>query len=143
MSYDLAQAWEVSLLALLVWREARDQDWRGKLAVAFSVRNRVTKGGVKWWGNDWEEIIEKRWQYTSFEKSDPNSSLLPGDPEKDASWKESLAAAEVAYLGVGGDPSQGATHYYNPKVVAKPAWVDAAGTVFRCTVGDHWFYTAN
>ncbi len=136
-------AWEFILLALCAWREARNQGSVGMLAVAWSIRNRVMKPGKTWWGDDWEDVIEKPWQYSSFNANDPNAKLLPGDPAKDLTWSSALDAAERAYLGLGIDPTGGATHYYNPKVVTTPpAWVSAPGTVFIKQIGEHLFYTA-
>ena len=142
-NYNRKQAYEMVLLALCVWREARNQPFEGKLAVAWSIRNRVMKPGKTWWGDDWETVILKRWQYTSFEKSDPNACLLPTDPALDKTWDDSLVCAERAYLSSGVDTSQGATHYYNPKIVAAPAWVNAPGTRFVVEIGDHRFYVAS
>ena len=142
MPFNRNQAYELILLAVLEWREASNQPYDGKLAVAWTVRNRVLKPGKSWYGDDWEEVVLKRWQYTSFEKSDPQSTKLPGDPSKDKSWEDSLRAAEAAYLGQGQDPSLGSTHYFAPKSVAKPAWADAPGSTYKCTIGDHWFYVA-
>ena len=141
-SYTYLESYELILLAILIWREARNQPIEGKRAVAWSVRNRVLKPGKTWYGDDWEEVVLKPWQYTSFEKSDPNSSKLPADPSKDAAWADSLLVADEVYRGLGTDPTAGATHYYNPKAVAKPTWVDAPGSTYKCTIGDHWFYVA-
>lgn len=137
---DPYKAWELSLLALTIWREARNQTNLGMLAVAWSIRNRVMDPKKNWWGNDWEEVMLMRWQYTSHEKSDPNAYKLPGDPNKDTSWSVALDVARKAYYGIGVDPTNGATHYYNPKVVAKPSWVD--GAEYKGVFGDHYFYKA-
>lgn len=139
--YTSTTAWEMCLLALCVWREARNQAFDGKLAVAWSIRNRVMKVGKTWWGDTWEEVIEKKWQYSSFNADDPNAKLIPGNPVDDLSWAESLQAAERAYLGLGIDPSQGATHYYNPSIVGAPAWI--ADATFTVKIQDHSFYIAN
>lgn len=141
--FNKAAAWEFVLLALCAWREARNQGFNGMLAVCWSIRNRVYRSGKTWWGDDWEEVILKPWQYSSFNKNDPNASLLPGDPAADLTWGSALACAERAYLGTGVDPTLGATHYYNPKVVTTPpAWVTAPKTVFKLQIGDHKFYIA-
>ncbi len=139
--YTTVTAWQLCLLALCVWREARDQGFTGKLAVAWSIRNRVMKAGKTWWGDTWEEVIEKKWQYSSFNPDDPNAKLLPGDPATDPAWAASLQAAERAWLGFGPDPSQGATHYYNPSMVTAPAWVASATLTVK--IQDHSFYIAN
>lgn len=136
-----AQMWELMLLSLCVWREARNQDYLGKIAVAWSIRNRVLKPGKTWWGDDWEEVILKPYQFSSFNPNDPNANKLPGDPTQDKSWDASLQAATLAYMATGNDPTDGATHYYNPKVVAEPAWAKTGK--FVKTIGDHRFYIAS
>lgn len=129
------------MLAIAIYREAANQDYIGKLAVGWSIRNRVMKPGATWWGDDWETVILKPWQYSSFNANDPNAVKIPGDPANDQAWASSLLAAQVAYTGTGTDPVDSATHYYNPKAVkGTPAWVATAK--FVKTIGDHWFYIA-
>lgn len=141
--YNRFSAWEMCLLALCAWREARNQGQDGMLAVCWSIRNRVFKAGKTWWGDDWEEVILHKWQYSSFNPDDPNAKLLPSDPSVDSTWSNALAAAERAYLGWGIDPTRGATHYYNPKIVVAPPWVGSSTTIFKVQIGDHRFYTAD
>lgn len=140
--YNAKQAYELSLLAITVWREARGEGFEGMLAVAWSIRNRVKKPGKKWWGNDWEEVVLKRWQYEANLPERPN--LLPGDPDVDKSFGMALAAAEDAYNTESGpDPVAGATHYYAWKLMPEPAWVKAKDTKFVRQIGGHRFYIAS
>lgn len=140
MTYTKEQSWELCLLALCAWREARDQGLTGMLAVCWSVRNRVNN--PSWWGKDFEDVIEKKFQYSSFNPDDPNDKLLPGDPSKDPAWAAALTAAEAAYTGTGTDPTNGATHYFSVSMKTPPAWVTASGTVFEIQIGAHRFYKA-
>lgn len=138
-----AQVWEVALLALTVWREARGESWQGKLGVAWSIRNRTMHPGQDWWGNDWEEVILKKWQYSSIsDPNDPNIKLLPGDPRSDPSWSDCLTIACKVYSNSIADPTGGATHYHSAFMATPPAWVRAPGTSFHCRLGNHLFYTA-
>ena len=141
MTYTKEQAWELCLLALCAWREARSQGFQGMLGVCWSVRNRVNN--PNWWGKDWEEVVEKKWQYSSFNPDDPNTKLLPGDPAKDQAWADALMAAEQAYAARGVDPTQGATHYYSTSMKTPPTWATAKDTVFKVQIGDHRFYRAS
>jgi N-acetylmuramoyl-L-alanine amidase len=140
MPYTKEQAWELSLLALCAWREARDQGFEGMLAVCWSVRNRVTH--PEWWGHSWVDVIQKKWQYSSFNPDDPNAKLLPGDPNVDASWHDALRAADLAYTGYGVDPTLGSTHYFVAAMKMPPAWATAPGTEFKIQIGAHRFYKA-
>lgn len=141
MLYTKEQAWEVCLLALCTWREARDQGYDGMLAVCWSVKNRVDH--PRWWGSGWIGVIQAKWQYSSFNPSDPNAKLLPGNPSTDAPWMEALRAAEMAYTNQGDDPTLGSDHYYDPlTIIPPPGWVTAPGTQFMIKIGAHSFYKA-
>lgn len=136
-------AWEVILMALTAWLEGQDQGEQGMLAICWVIRNRVMKPGKTWWGDDWEEVVLKKWQFSALAEAKRLDSVLPGDPAKVHSWDVALRAAESTYLGMGIDPTGGATHYYAPKLIAEPAWVKAPGTIFKCQIVDHLFYKAN
>lgn len=113
---------DVHDLGLLVWREARGASWNAQIAVARSVRNRVAR--PSWWGHTQDEVIWKKWQYSSL--------TAPGDPQlllqpklSDASW---LACLGVAYDVLHGDapnPFPGADSYYDDSI-APPGWTKGA-----------------
>lgn len=136
--YNASQSWELSLLALCVWREGRNQPFRGLRGIAWSVRNRVEH--PSWWGKSYSEVITKRWQFSSFNEGDPNALQFPVD---DPAWSSCLQAAEDVYGGIIADPTGGATHYYNPAAVkATPKWVEGPPpATFTVQLGDHLFYT--
>lgn len=56
--------YELVLLALMMWREARNQPPSIRLQVGWTVLNRVMN--PKWWGNDVVSVITKKWQYSSI-----------------------------------------------------------------------------
>jgi N-acetylmuramoyl-L-alanine amidase len=114
---DREQLCVLYLLALCVWREARGEILLAKLAVAWSIRNRVMR--PSWWGKTWEDVILKPWQYSSFNAKDPNATKLPHS--EDLSWEASWQAAEEAFLGTGSDPSEGATSYHDTSITP-PEW---------------------
>lgn len=70
---SLSAAYEISLLALITWREARSEPFEAKFQVAWTVRNRVEH--PKWWGKTFSEVILKRAQYSSM--WDQQSKLYP------------------------------------------------------------------
>ena len=109
------QQFDVSLLALVIWREASDQEIPTKYWVAWSIRNRVNH--PTWWGTDWPSVITHRAQYSSM--------TIPGDPNlirwpipTDTSWQAALAIAQAVYDGQGSDPTSGATSYHNSNITA-------------------------
>lgn len=137
------QAWELSLLALCVWREARGEPYHGMLGVAWSIRNRVMDPKQNWWGNDWEEVVLKPWQYSSFNANDPNATKFPGDPKKDLSWAMCLQVAEDVYSSNNiADPTNGATHYHTTDLTGDklPVWAKTAQ--FKVRLGNQLFYIA-
>lgn len=111
---------ELELLALCVWREARNQRADGMAAVAWSIRNRVQR--PSWWGHDYPSVILKPWQYSSFNLSDPNSTKWPAD--NDESWPVCMAVVTPIYqaLITSPDPTGGATHYYDTSITFPKAW---------------------
>lgn len=110
------QAYEFSLLALCIWREARGEVVPAKFGVAWSIRNRALK--PSWWGTDFTSCILKPKQYSSFNPGDPNAVKWP--MPADTSWLACLQAAQAAYAGVGDDPTGGATHYFDRSMDANP-----------------------
>ncbi len=134
MPDDLQESWEQNLLALVVWREASNQTVDAKLAVAWSIRNRVLAPG--WWGTDWTTVITKRWQYSSMTApNDPN--LIRWPIPTDTSWQASLIAAEEAYTGSVADPTGGAQSYYSVDI-PPPNWTSEM--TFTVQIGAMRFY---
>lgn len=120
MNFTIEEAWEVALLALCVWREARDQTIAAKAGVAWSIRNRVQH--PTWWGTDYQSVILKPKQYSSFNPGDPNATKFPIG-EKPEIWQACLMAAEKAYRAIGENPIDNATSYFDKSMDADPpAW---------------------
>lgn len=109
---------DAKLLALCCWREARGESLDAKIAQCWSVRNRVDH--PSWWGIDWQSVILKPWQYSSFNVTDPNSEKWPADD--DPSWAQCQEAAETVMLGSMSDPTNGSTHYYDTSIKFPKAW---------------------
>lgn len=124
------------LWALCVWREARNQTHAAKVAVARSILNRVNH--PSWWGVDLVSVILKPWQYSSFNKNDPNAVKLP--QETDTSWVDSLQAVEDV-LGGGTDPTGGATSYFDKSLDSNPPkWATDGSMTHTADIGDFHFY---
>ena len=109
---------DVALLALVIWREARGESPDGQLAVGCSIRNRVNQPG--WWGHDYHSVILKPWQYSSFNRNDPNSEKWPVDGSQ--SETSCLSAASAVIVGNTPDLTDGATHYYDSSIGFPKAW---------------------
>lgn len=120
--------------ALTVWGEARGEPFGGKVAVAWVIRNRVEKGG--WWGDTYETVCKKPWQFTCWH--DHNKDKMLSVKADDPMYMDSLDAARGAIGGQFPDPTGGATHYFNPDVVAAPKWALSATETVR--IGNHLFF---
>lgn len=111
------QMWERALLALLLWREARGEDFDTIRAVAWSVRNRVNK--PQWWGTDWTSVMEHRAQYSSMTiLGDPNTVKWP--LANDAKWHDCMDIANEVCNGGLVDMAQGATSYFDRSLDTNP-----------------------
>ena len=113
-------SYERLVLALTIWREARGEDHKTKVAVACSIRNRVLH--PKWWGNDYVSVCTKKWQYSSMTAtSDPQLGLWPSIT--DFSFAECMEIADAVIDGELSTPieTHGADSYYDDSI-APPKW---------------------
>jgi spore germination cell wall hydrolase CwlJ-like protein len=138
---------DLECLALNIYHEARGETQKGKLAVAHVTVNRVAHRrfpdsvcGVvyqavysKWWReNHGREVpVRNMCQFSWFcdGKSD-------GTYDRRA-WQESLLLAVSVLEQSTQDPTNGATHYFNP-TLANPAWQHDFVQV--AMVDSHLFY---
>jgi spore germination cell wall hydrolase CwlJ-like protein len=134
--YTAEQCYELALLALCIYWEARGEGSNGQHAVAWVIKNRVTRGG--WFGKSWAEVILKPYQFSSFNANDKQKFPIP---ETDPAFGPCLYAAKHVYDGTSPDPTMGATHYYassGPSKIDPPSWVkDMIPTV---TTGNQSFF---
>jgi len=128
---------ELGLLATLVAGESLSEPWLGKLAVAWTVRNRVDSGHTKWFGSGYHGVMLKPWQFSCFNEKDPVRHRLD-DPLTWAGvyWGECYSAACAAYFSLAIDPTDGADHYHTYAV--SPNWTHGQPPTIR--IGAHLFY---
>ena len=122
----------VRLIALCLWREARGEVLRYRLAVrgiAHVILNRVAD---KHWPATVEGVILQPWQFSSFNAKDPNAVKYPSDGS--VIWD---ACLEIA-ANPGDDPTGGANHYESCMPVTMPAWADPAKITLKA--GPFRFY---
>jgi N-acetylmuramoyl-L-alanine amidase len=125
---------DVAFLALVAWREARNQTNEAVAAVCHCIMNRVAR--PKWWGKDVMSVVFKKWQFSSM--TDPNDHQLTKWPETDnAHWQRCMRIAYGVYTGSISNPVPGADSYYDSSIKA-PYWADESKFVDR--VGDFFFY---
>ena len=116
---SLDQIYELFLLALCIWREARGECLDAKRGVAWVVRNRAAH--PSWWGTDIISVILKPAQFSSFNSGDSNAVKWPA--QQDNTWTASLGIAAEVLAGKGTDPTAGAAYYFDDSLAENPpAW---------------------
>lgn len=126
------------VLARLIWGEARGESLRGQVAVAFVVTNRVKRAPR--YGADLIEVMLKPWQFSCFNLSDPNRTMLE-DPSRYPGYSQCLTVASLAVQGLLSDPTGGAVLYFNPEIVPGgwPASWDPKKALVTVKIGRHVF----
>jgi N-acetylmuramoyl-L-alanine amidase len=134
---------DIDIVARTIYGEARGEGYRGMVAVAWVIRNRVEAdlghdGKPDWWGEGYAGVCLKPWQFSAWNENDPNRKLLEGLTDLNMHFLTAKEAARDVLEGKVGDPTNMATHYFNPHVVAAPKW--AGGKIPCAIIGDHHFY---
>ncbi|WP_062381972.1 cell wall hydrolase [Pseudomonas abietaniphila] len=128
------------VLARTLWGEARGEGLAGMVAVAWSIRNRVEDGKEKsWWGEGYAGVCQKPYQFSCWNKGDPNQPYLTG--AKQIPFRELAQcriAADQVIDGRVADPTGGATHYYAASMPSAPKWANGAKKTL--TLGNHIFF---
>lgn len=130
----------IDTLARTIFGEARAEAIEGMEAIACVVMNRLAvsnRKGKYWWGNNVVDICRKPYQFSCWNKNDPNLPRIISVTKTSGTFELCLAIAERAIAGKLKDKTGGATHYYNPKI-ADPKWDD--GEHPTATIGRHVFY---
>lgn len=127
------------VLARTIWGEARAESQAGMEAVASVVLNRVAvaqRRGGYWWGGDIISVCQKPYQFSCWNRSDPNYPKLIAVRADNIHFATCLRIARRAIAGALADRTGGATHYHADYVA--PYW--AAGQKPTIIIGRHLFY---
>lgn len=130
----------IDVLARTLWGEARGQGSDGMNAVAAVILNRVRvaqQKGSFWWGNNIIQVCQKPYQFSCWNRSDPNFRKLQAVTEEDLYFATAVRIARRAVLDQIDDQTLGATHYHADTI--KPYW--AKGKRPSIIIGNHVFYT--
>lgn len=137
---DFYKMVEIDILARTLWGEARGDGAIGMQAVANVILNRVAiarEEGKFWWGNNIVQVCQKPYQFSCWNRSDPNFKRLQNVDETDENFKLALALARKAVAGCLADHTNGATHYHMGKY-SPPYWASKESPC--AVVGGHIFY---
>ena len=126
--------YDISMLALLGWREARSEPDQGIIAVMWTVRDRVEH--PKWWGDTYSAAMGKKWQYSAM-AAPGDSQLIKWPVYPDAQFTKCLTFADAVINGTMPNPFPGADSYYATSI-PRPLW--ATDEMFVGAIGGHRFY---
>lgn len=120
-----------------VYGEAANQGYAGMLAVACVIFNRARNPA--WWGHDVYSVCHKPWQFSCWNKNDPNRERILRATLEDDTLRLCAEAVLEAYDVAGGErcPVRGATHYY-ADYIDPPRW--AIGKRPAVVIGRHLFF---
>lgn len=133
---------ETMLLARAIYGEAGGESTEVKIAVGWSIRNRIEDSQNRW-GKTYHEVILQSSQYEPFNdpKSDPFKKITHPpveDPLERQAWQDSFRTAHSVILAKDADPTKGANHFYVPSNQSRPPWADE--NKFTIQIGVTRFY---
>ena len=139
---------DTDILARTIVGEARGEGQLGMSDVACVVMNRaqVAEHYVEAHGRNHPlfgdgspaSACQAPWQFSCWNAGDPNRAVIEALNDTIPIFPEALAIAQSAISGQIDDRTQGATHYYDRRMPAPPAW--AAGKTPCFTEGHHLFF---
>lgn len=142
---EFYQSLEIDVLARTLWGEARGEGTAGMEAVAQVILNRVKvaeERGRYWWGNNIIQVCQKPYQFSCWNRSDPNFRKLQAVDERDLHFATAVRIARRAVAGVlkqdrpDDHGVAGATHYHAAGIT--PYWARNEPPV--TVIGRHIFY---
>lgn len=129
----------VDVLARTIYGEARGESVSGMEAVASVIMNRLgfsRRKGRYWWGNSITEICRYPYQFSCWNKDDPNYRVITKVAESDLVFCICRRIANRAVAGILEDQTANATHYHVRTM--RPAW--SIGKIPCAEIGRHFFY---
>lgn len=131
---------EIDILARTIYGEARGEGLSGLEAIASTILNRTKiareKGNNFWWGSDIISICKKPYQFSCWNKNDPNKDKIERVTLNDKTFASCLRIAKKSIAGILKDKTNGATHYHTKSI--EPSW--AKNKIPCCEIGNHLFY---
>jgi len=125
---------EIDVLARTLWGEARGEGNIGMQAVANVIMNRVAIGG--WWGDSIVTVSQKPYQFSCWNKDDPNYRLITALDGEDLYFVTARRIARRAVYGALEDITSHADHYHAAGIT--PFWTSGERPV--AVIGNHIFY---
>lgn len=125
---------DLDVMARTIFGEARGESFDGQIAVGWVIKNRAMKPG--WWGHTITEVCRKPFQFSCWNSSDPNNTVILRASLTDLTFIRAYGAAALVMTEDLLDITNGATHYY-ALYSATPPW--ASAMVETARIGQHRF----
>lgn len=137
-------AQDMEIMARTIWGEARGEEFAGKVAVGWVIRNRFEKPG--WWTRNKDDIPDDTiaaacrdpWQFSCWNDKDPNRPALEAINISNTPFRECLLAVSGVLTGLCPDPTGRANHYKTSTLAWPKDWGDERDPV--SIIGRHSFY---
>lgn len=134
---------DVEIMARTLYGEARGDFGRMEgglgslIGVANVIMNRFHHQG--WFGKTIKEVCLKPYQFSCWNKSDPNRSVITSvTPQSSPVFRQCLDVAEHIVNGSWPDLTKGADHYYALWLPRSPQWAYKHKPVVK--IGHHVFF---
>ncbi len=136
---NIERTHELFLLTATVAMEAEGEPYRGKLAVAYVIMNRVRRRTPS---KSITDVVLDPYDFSAWNTKGGRQLAL--DTLSNLVWFDSEKAATSAYYGIERDPTHGATHYLNVPLTRKlrggslPSWLKVMKRTAKINL--HTFY---
>lgn len=127
----------IDVLTRTIYGEARGEREEGIVAVAWVVRNRADN--PRWWGHDVCSVCLCPWQFSCWNKDDPNLPVISALNAGSVEYERLAAMVRAVLSGSIPDPTGGADSYF-AAYLTPPNWTHDA--VFTRRIGQQLFYRA-
>lgn len=118
-----------------LWGECRGESFDGQVGVMWVIKNRASYVGA-WWGTGIDGVCRKPFQFSCWNRSDPNLPKLVNLSKTDPSYVSLRKIVEAVLGGSLPDPTKSSTHY--EVIGTNAAW--AQGKVPDAVIGRHEFF---
>lgn len=138
---DFRDDTEEMLLSRAIFGEGRGLPDEGKIAIAWSIKNRVDDSR---WPNNYHDVILQKSQFSAFRENDPNwkyvtNPLYGINPKQLAVWEKCYEIAGLVILGEIKDSTGGVNHYFSD-YIDYPSWTKSKNAKFIIKIGNTLFY---
>ncbi len=132
---------EQMVLARAIFGEGRSLPDEGKIAIAWSIKNRVEDDR---WPDNYHDVILQKSQFSAFREADPNWKYVKNpfyeiNSKQLAAWEKCYKIAGLVISGEIKDPTNGTNHYFSD-YIDYPDWTKNKNAKFIMKIGNTLFY---